>query len=65
MRVVIIEDEIIEAILESNVIHILIDTDRNVVILVFVSEVKGYHLCTWRDAGFDLFEEGFGHRFFH
>ena len=63
--VIIIKDEVIEAILETGTVYAFVYEDGNVVVLIFVPEVQGYDLCVWRDGRLNLLEEGRGHVLFH
>ena len=64
MGVVIIEDQVIEAILERLAVNVLMHEDGNVVVLVFVPEVKGDNLCAWRYYRLVRSSRGFGICFF-
>jgi hypothetical protein len=65
MGVVIIEDQVIEAILERLAVNVLMHEDGNVVVLVFVPEGKGDNLCAWRYYRLDAFKQGFQDMFLH
>jgi hypothetical protein len=63
--IVIVKDEIIEAVLERCAVYFFLHKDGNIVILILIPEVEGHNLGMGREYCLDLAEHGFGEMLLH